>query len=131
MVYRGLYLHGRPQTSVLLGGTGLGKTRIVQPFYSDIATCEMISEYRVMKAHTEKGHNELMLLRVKDLVDKTLNTLRLCLDSSINDAPSVPVVLVIDDAQWIVPVNLQALFCRITTSFTKTHSVKCHCFSQF
>lgn len=75
-----------------------------------VTTIDMLNEYKVMKSHARKKNKELDLAKVKKLVEKTLDTLRLFLDSSINDAPSVPVVLVLDDAQWIDPVSLQSLF---------------------
>ena len=69
----------------------------------------MIKEYKNLELSAKATNNELQLDLVKKLTEKTLNALRLFLDKKISDAPTVPVILVIDDAQWIDAVTLQAL----------------------
>jgi hypothetical protein len=48
---------GKPQISVLLGETGLGKTRIVQKFYSDIAKQQAALEKAYWPPNLSVGRN--------------------------------------------------------------------------
>ncbi|MGS2719589.1 AAA family ATPase [Paraglaciecola aestuariivivens] len=75
-----------------------------------LALFELYKTQRSAKKNATLDMTELLAKRVEELVDKTLSALRLFLDSSQKDAPSIPVVLVLDDAQWIDPISLHALF---------------------
>lgn len=58
--------------------------------------------------HETKTDSELE--NVKKLAEKTISTLRHFLNKKVSDTPTVPVIIVIDDAQWIDPISVTALY---------------------
>ncbi|HET8817334.1 MAG TPA: ATP-binding protein, partial [Pseudidiomarina sp.] len=77
---------------------------------SALSLFDLYKARQLERANADKSITELEIERVRELVDKTLSVLRLFMDAKQADSPQVPVIIVLDDAQWIDSLSLQALF---------------------
>ncbi|MDO6776233.1 AAA family ATPase [Shewanella sp. 3_MG-2023] len=61
------------------------------------------------KENSRLSFSEANVKRVETLVENTLARLEMFLNPKSDDCPTVPVILVLDDAQWIDPITVNAL----------------------
>jgi len=70
---------------------------------------ELWAQRTQAKQNENTSAEQLLAKRTEELIAKTVTTLQLFLDADINDAPTTPVILILDDAQWIDPITVKAL----------------------
>lgn len=76
---------------------------------SALALFDLIKARNEFNRTVDKDVAILLTERTRELVENTLSYLRLFLDKTQSTGPVVPVILVLDDAQWMDQVSVDAL----------------------
>jgi hypothetical protein len=96
-------------SAALTLSTILADVASVGLYGSALALFDLIKARNEFNKTVDKDIASLLTERTRELVENTLNYLRLFLDKTQGTGPTVPVILVLDDAQWMDQVSVDAL----------------------
>jgi len=79
-----------------------------------LSIMDMLKQRTNYKENIDRSAAQILAKQVEDVVEQTLATLCMFLKPTETDAPTVPVIMFVDDAQWIDPVTLHAIHTLMT-----------------
>ena len=94
---------GRTLSTILADAVSVGL------YGSALGVVDMFKQHKAYEDNAAMPIDVLLAKQLEEVVEQTVKTLSLFLNPSETDGPTVPVVMLIDDAQWMDPVTLQAI----------------------